>query len=153
MKPEPANVSGVARRAKVLHWITLLAAAAALVVSIIAVSTPGPRGDRGPQGNSGPVGTDGPRGAVGPRGPRGRAGDTAALEEQIAALERKVDLVQQVQGTEGLESPDTTLEEEVPAYSGGGDLDCADFAETDFPTPPGDPDGLDGDGDGIACES
>jgi hypothetical protein len=33
------------------------------------------------------------------------------------------------------------------------DRDCADFAETDFPTPPGDPDGLDADGDGIACES
>jgi hypothetical protein len=33
------------------------------------------------------------------------------------------------------------------------DRDCADFAESDFPTPPGDPDGLDGDGDGIACES
>jgi len=33
------------------------------------------------------------------------------------------------------------------------DRDCADFAESDFPTPPGDPDRLDADGDGIACES
>jgi hypothetical protein len=40
----------------------------------------------------------------------------------------------------------------TPDY-GGGDLDCSDFADTDFPTPPGDPDGLDGDGDGVACES
>jgi hypothetical protein len=39
-----------------------------------------------------------------------------------------------------------------PSY-GGGDRDCSDFSETDFPTPGGDPDGLDADGDGIACES
>ena len=62
-----------------------------------------------------------------------------------------MDLIQKVQGTEGLESPSTPTE--IPTYSGGGDLDCADFSETDFPTPPGDPNGLDGDGDGIACES
>lgn len=39
--------------------------------------------------------------------------------------------------------------QDTPSY----DRDCADFAETDFPTPPGDPDGLDADGDGIACDS
>ncbi len=42
---------------------------------------------------------------------------------------------------------------EDPYDSTAYDRDCADFAETDFPTPPGDPDGLDADGDGIACES
>jgi hypothetical protein len=40
----------------------------------------------------------------------------------------------------------------APNY-GGGDVDCGEIADTDFPTPPGDPDGLDADGDGIACES
>jgi hypothetical protein len=33
------------------------------------------------------------------------------------------------------------------------DLNCADIAETNFPTPPVDEDGLDGDTDGIACET
>lgn len=35
--------------------------------------------------------------------------------------------------------------------SGGGDIDC-DEVDGPIPTPPGDPDGLDGDGDGLACE-
>lgn len=33
----------------------------------------------------------------------------------------------------------------------GGDIDCDQVSEP-IPTPPGDPDGLDGDGDGLACE-
>ena len=37
------------------------------------------------------------------------------------------------------------------APSGGGDIDC-DQVDGPIPTPPGDPDGLDGDGDGLACE-
>jgi micrococcal nuclease len=37
------------------------------------------------------------------------------------------------------------------APSGGGDIDC-DEVDGPIPTPPGDPDGLDGDGDGLACE-
>ena len=60
-------------------------------------------------------------------------------------------------------TPDDTGDAQAPepdyddgrgeAYDGVPyDRDCADFAESDFPTPPGDPDGLDGDGDGIACE-
>jgi hypothetical protein len=32
-------------------------------------------------------------------------------------------------------------------------VNCSDTTATDFPTPPGDPNGLDADGDGIACES
>jgi hypothetical protein len=59
--------------------------------------------------------------------------------------------------------PDSEPEDTEPEGDGGGsedpytttpyDRDCADFPETDFSTPPGDPDGLDADGDGIACES
>jgi len=37
------------------------------------------------------------------------------------------------------------------APSGTGDIDC-DQVDGPIPTPPGDPDGLDGDGDGLACE-
>ena len=37
------------------------------------------------------------------------------------------------------------------APSSGGDIDC-DQVNGPIPTPPGDPDGLDGDGDGLACE-
>lgn len=37
------------------------------------------------------------------------------------------------------------------APSGGGDIDC-DQVDGPIPAPPGDPDGLDGDGDGLACE-
>jgi hypothetical protein len=40
---------------------------------------------------------------------------------------------------------------------GAGDysdvVNCSDTTATDFPTPPGDPNDLDRDGDGIACES
>jgi hypothetical protein len=32
-------------------------------------------------------------------------------------------------------------------------VNCSDTSATDFPTPPGDPNGLDADGDGISCES
>ena len=40
----------------------------------------------------------------------------------------------------------------VPAApSTEGDIDC-DKVNGPTPTPPGDPDGLDGDGDGLACE-
>ena len=35
--------------------------------------------------------------------------------------------------------------------SEGGDIDC-DQVNGPIPTPPGDPDGLDGDGDGLSCE-
>jgi hypothetical protein len=35
--------------------------------------------------------------------------------------------------------------------SSGGDLDCVDIG-FEHPTPPGDPHGLDADGDGVACE-
>ena len=37
------------------------------------------------------------------------------------------------------------------APTSGGDIDC-DQVNGPIPTPPGDPDGLDGDGDGLACE-
>lgn len=46
----------------------------------------------------------------------------------------------------------------APAPSGGGDLDCSDFAtqreaQTTLDADPSDPNGLDGEGDGVPCES
>jgi hypothetical protein len=44
----------------------------------------------------------------------------------------------------------------LPTHAMAGDLDCSDFAsqaEAQENLAPGDPDGLDADGDGIACES
>lgn len=38
-----------------------------------------------------------------------------------------------------------------PSQPSGGDIDCADV-NGPIPTPPGDPNNLDGDGDGLACE-
>jgi hypothetical protein len=137
-------------REKAFDALTLLTALAALAVAVAALATPGPRGPAGQTGAVGPLGETGEIGPRGPRGPRGRAADTSALESRIATLERQLNLVQQVQGTTGLESPSS--QPDLPSYA--GDLDCADYyPETDFPTPAGDPDGLDADGDGIACES
>ena len=42
----------------------------------------------------------------------------------------------------------TTMQEEAL-----GDLDCDELAESDFDPIPGDPHGLDADGDGTGCES
>jgi hypothetical protein len=133
----------VSTRTKAIHSLTFLTAVAALVVAIIALATPGPQGPAGPQGVIGPVG------ATGEQGPRGQAADTSAMASRIATLERQLELVDQAQQSEGIASP--SYEADVPSYE--GDLDCSDYAETDFATPPGDPNGLDGDGDGIACES
>lgn len=102
--------------------------------------------------------TGGEQGLRGPKGPRGKAADTSAMASRIATLERQLELLQQVQASGGFESPSS--EPDVSSYgadpdvsSYGGDLDCSDYPTTDFATPHGDPNGLDGDGDGIACES
>jgi hypothetical protein len=50
-------------------------------------------------------------------------------------------------------APDELSDPESMQEQAAGDLDCPDFAETDFAPTPGDPHGLDADGDGVACES
>src|SRR5215204_1520547 len=57
---------------------------------------------------------------------------------------------------EGGDPLDSILAPAGPAQE-GGDLDCADFgsqedAQTVYDQDPSDPNGLDGDGDGVACE-
>jgi hypothetical protein len=57
-------------------------------------------------------------------------------------------------------------EQEIQALPGGQEdsapaptsdhsdvVNCTDTTATDFPTPPGDPNGLDAHGDGVSCES
>ena len=49
-------------------------------------------------------------------------------------------------------SPENVGRNIAPAPpSAGGDIDC-DQVDGPIPTPPGDPDNLDGDNDGLACE-
>jgi micrococcal nuclease len=60
-------------------------------------------------------------------------------------------------GCTGASEPQPTPDP-APSPSGGGDLDCADFstqqeAQAALNADPSDPNGLDSEGDGIACES
>lgn len=41
----------------------------------------------------------------------------------------------------------------IPPYSQVGDLDCGEISQRRFQVIPPDPHGLDGDGDGVGCES
>ena len=41
----------------------------------------------------------------------------------------------------------------LPATDYSDVVDCMDTTARDFATPAGDPNGLDGDGDGVSCES
>jgi hypothetical protein len=41
----------------------------------------------------------------------------------------------------------------LPPSDGTNDVNCGDISETDFNSVGDDPDGLDRDGDGVACES
>lgn len=52
-----------------------------------------------------------------------------------------------------LDSEDEAETSAAPAEDYSDVVNCSDTAATDFPTPPGDPNGLDADGNGIACES
>jgi hypothetical protein len=76
-------------------------------------------------------------------------GKVSELRQTVADLESQI-------GPSSYGSPDLYLEPDSDSYVDPGygyDLDCSDFPDSNFPTPPGDPNGLDSDGDGIACES
>jgi hypothetical protein len=106
---------------------------------------PGPQGERGPQGPPGPQGDRGQRGRRGPKGDRGLVGPTGPTAESIPPettppADPEFDgMAQLLDGSDYL-------------ANGVDDLNCADIADVNFPTPPVDEDGLDGDGDGVACE-
>jgi len=65
------NVAAVARRTKLI----LVASVLAIALSLIAVITPGQKGDAGRDGGPGAQGPPGIQGNVGPAGPRGITGE------------------------------------------------------------------------------
>jgi hypothetical protein len=99
----------------------------------------GERGERGPRGRRGPQGLAGPAGPAGPAGGAALGGESAPAPEEDSLDENFDGMAQLLDGSDYL-------------ANGVDDLNCADILDRNFPTPPEDEDGLDGDGDGIACE-
>jgi hypothetical protein len=134
--------------------VIIAAAAAALVGAVGGAITATalqdtPRGAQGPQGLQGPPGPQGQqgeRGARGPKGERGPAGPTGPAGASAPAIEDSAPADSEFDGMAQL------LDGSDYLANGVDDLNCADIADVNFPTPPVDEDGLDGDGDGIACE-
>jgi Collagen triple helix repeat (20 copies) len=158
MKTQEARTLGRLKQGATVGTVILAAAAAALVgagggaITAVALQdTPrGPQGERGVQGPPGPRGVQGERGERGKRGPEGDRGpagptgpaaaDSASVIEDSPPPDSEFDgMAQLLDGSDYL-------------ANGVDDLNCADIADVNFPTPPVDEDGLDGDGDGIACE-
>ena len=125
----------------------LLGAGGGVAITSLQDAPSGPQGEPGLQGPPGPQGEHGERGQRGPKGERGPAGATGpagggapAIEESPPATDSGFDgMAQLADGSDYL-------------ANSVDDLNCADIADVNFPTPPVDEDGLDGDGDGIACE-
>ena len=122
----------------------LLGAGGGVAMTALQDAPTGPQGEPGVQGPAGPQGDQGERGQRGPKGERGPTGATGtaapAIDESPPAADSGFDgMAQLVDGSDYL-------------ANGVDDLNCADIADVNFPTPPVDEDGLDGDGDGIACE-
>ena len=154
MNPQATRTPGRLKQGATLGTVIIAAAAAALVgaaggVAITALQDapsgpqgqPGVQGPAGPQGEQGEPGQRGPTGKRGPAGATGPAGGSApAIEESPPATDSGFDgMAQLVDGSDYL-------------ANGVDDLNCADIADVNFPTPPVDEDGLDGDGDGLACD-
>lgn len=99
----------------------------------------GPIGPQGEPGERGPRGLRGPQGLAGPAGPAAPEVESAPAPEQGSSDESFDGMAQLLDGSDYL-------------ANGVDDLNCADILDTNFPTPPVDEDGLDGDGDGMACE-
>jgi Collagen triple helix repeat (20 copies) len=133
----------------------VIAAAAAAVLGAgggVAISTAlqdvprGPQGQPGEQGPPGPRGEQGERGDRGAKGERGPAGPPGQAVAGAAAIEDSPPPDSEFDGMAQL------LDGSDYLANGVDDLNCADIADVNFPTPPVDEDGLDGDGDGNACE-
>jgi hypothetical protein len=154
MKTQATRTPGRLKQGATVGTVVIAATAAALLgagggVAITALqdAPSGPQGEPGVQGPPGPRGEQGERGQRGPKGERGPAGATGpagaaapAIEESPPAADSEFDgMAQLVDGSDYL-------------ANGVDDLNCADIADVNFPTPPVDEDGLDSDGDAIACE-
>jgi hypothetical protein len=154
MKTQATRTPGRLKQGATVGTVVIAATAAALLgagggVAITALqdAPSGPQGEPGVQGPPGPRGEQGERGQRGPKGERGPAGATGpagaaapAIEESTPAADSGFDgMAQLVDGSDYL-------------ANSVDDLNCADIADVNFPTPPVDEDELDSDGDGIACE-
>jgi hypothetical protein len=153
MKTQATRTPGRLKQGATVGTVVIAATAAALLgagggvaVTALQDAPRGPQGEPGVQGPPGPQGEQGERGQRGPAGERGPAGagpaggGAPAIEESAQAPNPGFDgMAQLVDGSDYL-------------ANGMDDLNCADIAEVNFPTPPVDEEGLDSDGDGIACE-
>lgn len=106
----------------------------------------GPHGEPGVQGPPGLRGEPGERGARGPKGERGPAGPPGPAGESVPTFEESAP------PDSGFDGMAQLLDGSNYLANGVDDLNCADIADVNFPTPPVDEDGLDGDSDGLACE-
>jgi hypothetical protein len=155
MNTQEAPPLGRLKQGATVATVIIAAAVAALAgagggVAITATAlqdtTPRPQGEPGIQGPPGPRGEQGERGERGPKGERGPAGPRGPAAESAPALEDSPPPDSEFDGMAQLIDGSDYL------ANGVDDLNCADIADVNFPTPPVDEDGLDGDGDGIACE-
>jgi hypothetical protein len=155
MKNPEAPTPGRLRQGATVATVLVAATAAALAGAGggVAITTAtlqdaprGPQGESGVQGPPGPQGEQGERGKRGPKGERGPAGPTGPAAESVPRFEDSTPPDSDFDGMAQL------LDGSDYLANGMDDLNCADIADVNFPTPPTDEDGLDGDGDGFACE-
>lgn len=153
VKTQETRIGGRLRQGATVGTVIIAAAVAALLgagggaITVTALQdTPrGPQGERGAQGPPGPQGEQGERGRPGPKGERGLAGPTGPAGES-APSEESPPADSDFDGMAQLLDGSDYLANDVD------DLNCSDIADVNFPTPPVDEDGLDGDNDGTACE-
>ena len=78
------------------------------------------------------------------------------IAQEAAAAEREAARLAAIAAREArqeAEEAEQQAQTVTPTVPTGGDLDCADVADTNFPVPADDPNGFDADGDGIGCET
>ena len=123
-------------------------AAVGVTATVFHDSLAGPRGPQGIPGEQGLQGEQGERGVRGQRGPNGATGATGSS----APVDTYIEGDQGYEG-EGFDGMAQLIDGSDYLANQVDDLNCADIADTDFPTPPIDEDRLDNDGDGVACET
>ena len=124
-------------------------AAVGLTATVFHDSLAGAAGAQGIPGEQGPQGDQGEHGVRGGRGPKGATGATGATGTAVPID----DTSPPIDEGDGFDGMAQLTDGSDYLANGVDDLNCADIADTNFPTPPTDEDGLDGDGDGFACET
>jgi hypothetical protein len=155
MNTQATRTPGRLKQGATVGTVVIAATAAALIwagggVAITALqdAPTGPQGEPGLQGPPGAQGEQGERGQRGPKGERGLAGATGPAGAAAPAIQEST----QASSDPELDGMAHLVDGTNYLASGTDDLNCADIADVNFPTPPVDEDGLDSDGDGIACE-